>query len=81
MVRAALKMRMRLRAVTEVLVGAMIGMIPALIPASAAVALLQISKDSDSFMIAMLYAGSVGGCAVGIAFGKRRSAKSDVALD
>lgn len=67
---------MRFRALAEVLVGAMFGMIPALIPAGALLSLSDLSKESDSFMMAMLYAGSVGGCAVGIAFGKRRAAKS-----
>jgi len=72
---------MRVRAVAEVLVGAMLGMIPALLPAGAFVALADISKDSESFMLAMLYAGSVGGCAVGVAFGKRRAAKRHGAHD
>jgi len=81
MVRASQRLQMRVRAVAEVLVGAMLGMIPALLPAGAFVALADISKDSESFMLAMLYAGSVGGCAVGIAFGKRRAAKRHGAHD
>jgi hypothetical protein len=81
MVRASQRLQMRLRSVAEVLVGAMLGMIPALLPAAAFVALADISKDSESFMLAMLYAGSVGGCAVGIAFGKRRAARRQRAHD
>ena len=73
--RVSARLQLRLRAVAEVLVGAMIGMIPALLPAGAFVALAGVSKDSESFMIAMLYAGSVGGCAVGVAFGRRGAAK------
>lgn len=68
--------KIRFRAVAEVLVGAMFGMVLAFIPASVLLFLIDSSKDSESFMLAMLYAGSVGGCAVGIAFGRRRAAKA-----
>ena len=74
MVRASVRLQSRVRAVAEVLVGATLGMIPALFCAGVLVALLDLTKDSDSFMMVLLYAGSVGGCAVGIAFGKRRAA-------
>ena len=76
MSRVSARLRTRLRTVADVLVGAMLGMIPALLPAGAFVALAGVSNESESFMIAMLYAGSVGGCAVGIAFGRRGAAKS-----
>lgn len=72
---ASTSIRVRIRAIAEVLVVAMIGTIPALLPASALLALVDFHKDSDAFMMAMLYAGSVGGAAVGIAFAKRRAAR------
>jgi uncharacterized membrane protein YbaN (DUF454 family) len=74
-VQASTSIQVRIRAVAEVLVVAMIGTIPALLPATALLALIDFQKDSDSFMMAMLYAGSVGGAAVGMAFAKRRAEK------
>jgi uncharacterized membrane protein YbaN (DUF454 family) len=73
-VQASTSIKVRIRAVAEVLVVAMLGTIPALLPATALLALFDFQKDSDAFMMAMLYAGSVGGSVVGMAFAKRRAA-------
>ena len=70
---AATSIKVRIRAMAELLVVAMIGTIPALLPATALLALVDFHKDSDAFMMSMLYAGSVGGAAVGMAFAKRRA--------
>jgi hypothetical protein len=74
-VQASTSIRVRVRAIAEVLVVAMLGTIPALLPASALLALIDFQKDSDGFMMAMLYAGSVGGSVVGMAFARRRAAQ------
>ncbi|HEY9237918.1 MAG TPA: hypothetical protein VIP10_03675 [Burkholderiaceae bacterium] len=72
---ASTSIKVRLRALAELLVVAMLGTIPALLPATALLALFDFEKDSDAFMMAMLYAGSVGGSVVGMAFAKRRAAR------
>jgi uncharacterized membrane protein YbaN (DUF454 family) len=74
-VQASTSIKVRIRAIAEVLVIAMLGTIPALLPATALLALIDFHKDSDGFMMAMLYAGSVGGATVGMAFAKRRAGK------
>ncbi len=72
---ASTSIKVRIRALAELLVIAMLGTIPALLPATGLLALIDFHKDSDAFMMAMLYAGSVGGAAVGMAFAKRRAAR------
>ncbi|MES2994073.1 MAG: hypothetical protein V4844_21810 [Pseudomonadota bacterium] len=72
---ASTSIKVRIRAIAEVLVVAMLGTIPALLPATALLAMIDFQKDSDGFMMAMLYAGSIGGAVVGMAFAKRRAAR------
>jgi uncharacterized membrane protein YbaN (DUF454 family) len=74
-VQASTSIKVRIRAIAEVLVIAMLGTIPALLPATALLALIDFHRDSDGFMMAMIYAGSVGGATVGMAFAKRRAGK------